>query len=218
MLAARNNLGIFSLAFYTPGGYGLAMITLMDARDVLTDDRVVGVVSPVKRAFETWTRLAHPAFDSTTRARAIQNMAHWDACERLSDDQGVRAGEHRLQKYITFDERVLIRIKQFDRNLATRNYPTDQALEFVQQEQIDGFPPFDRLHVGYRLDISGTRLQDVFITLPTGRKSAFNAWVWQVLGDPIDLTTYGYQIGLFRVAQPTIRDGYFYEDYSSRLA
>lgn len=196
----------------------LSMITLMEARDVLNAERVVNVVGPLQIALDAWNRMAHPAYDSTTRARAIQNRAHFEACERLSSDSGVHDGEYRNQKFIAFDDRLLTRIKQLDRNLASSNYPTPQAVDFVQQQQIEGFPLFDRLHLGYRLDITGMRLSDVFFALPTGKKEAFNAWVWQVLGDPIDLTTYGFQVGLFQVAQPSASDGYFYEDYSSRLA
>jgi hypothetical protein len=97
--------------------------------------------------------------------------------------------------------------------LESSNYPTEQALDFVRQDPIPELP-FDRLHFGYRLDITGLVLKDAFVALPTGVKGSFNAWVWQVLGDPIiESGTYGRQLPLpFPDEEPPIF--YAYDNYA----
>jgi len=58
----------------------------------------------------------------------------------------------------------------------------------------------------------------MFVTLPTGIKGAFNAWMWQVYGDRVGETAeYGTQMQLQFPGQAT-SPRYAYDDYRQRLA
>src|SRR6185437_14087883 len=157
------------------------------------------------------------AVTESTRGGFISDLFYFNVQNELGDDGGFAYDEVKGQRYITFDDRILQRIKHLDRELVSSNYPTRQAKAFVQQARLEGFPDFDRLHLGYRLDITGMRLEDVFIALPVGRRSRFNAWVWQVWGDSIaDSTVYGQQSPMILPGQKVYRLP-AYDDYRQRL-
>ena len=48
---------------------------------------------------------------------------------------------------------------------------------------LEGLPECEWLEVGYRLDITGTVLQDAFVLLRVGNRIA---WLWQINGNEID--------------------------------
>lgn len=194
-------------------------LTLDDARELLNESRVYGLVECLHEAVKTW-RGQHftPAIRETTRAGIISDNFYWNMeTLSLAVGEGVVKNTVRGQRFVTFDERALIRCKHLRRGLESRNYGTRQALAFVRQRPIEGFPPIDRLHLGYRLDPFGMALADAFITLPVGNANRFNLWVWQVWGESIESSsTYGQQPPL---ALPGYDSKlYHYEDYSKRFA
>jgi hypothetical protein len=146
----------------------------------------------------------------TTRAALINNRFYGQVRRELAEDDGFRFDQLKNQRFLLFDDSILVRFKLFDSFLTTRNYPTAQAMDFVAQEYIEGMPPLARLHFGYRLDAVGLRVREAFVTLPTGTLEQFNDWIWQIAGEPI--STYG-------VAQRLPLDGesaspfYAYDDY-----
>jgi len=194
-------------------------LTLAGARAILGGARMKALTGAAVDSVGVWRddlKDLRIALDATTRARLINNLFYFKAQIALAGDTGCRFDEIRQQRYIEFDEKVLLRFKLFDDALETSNYPTEQAEEFVQQDWIPGLPPLVRLHLGYRLNIIGLGVSDAFVTLPTGIPGAFNAWVWQVLGDPMNETsTYGVQLPLLLTPQePLQNDVYFYENYA----
>lgn len=189
-------------------------VVLREARSILLD-RMPSLVECVSGAVSTWnTDYAphHLVLDATARAKILSDHFYFNAASSLSG-RGVELKVDQLQRYLVVDERLILRFKRFDGHLGTRNYPTDHATEWVRQIPLDGIPPVARLHLGYRLDLTGTILEDMFVTLPNGIPEVVNDWVWQVWGEPI--TTVGIQMR-FPQLQPDAGVVYAYDDFSAR--
>jgi hypothetical protein len=150
---------------------------------------------------------AQMTLDGSARAHLINQ--HWYAFARniFKEDSGVVFSTDQLQRYVVVDEKVIIRFKLFDGRLCARNYPTEHSVDWSSQIPLQGLPPCARLHYGYRMDITGTKIKDAFITLPQG---SINEWVWQTSGEPID--TFGFQMPLPQtgVSEPMV---YAYDNY-----
>lgn len=194
-------------------------ISLEATREILDQPRIYGFAESLQAAVNVW-RAEHrgPAIQPATRASIIADHFYWNMTTlSLAAQPGITTGTVRGQRFISIDERVLLRCKSVRRGLESSNYQTHQARDFVRQHSISGFPELDRLHLAYRLDITGLFLKDAFITLPVGNRHRFNDWVWQIWGESIESTsTYGRQ-------RPFPVPGfgqqrYYYEDYSQRFA
>lgn len=188
-------------------------ISLAQTYDVLTKERMKPLVRTIADVVNEWRdELWRPGHDGTVRARSISSRFYFLMTERLAADPGISHGTSNGQPLITFDERIQGRVKHLDSGLASRNYPTEQAQDWVKTSPLEGFL-IDRIHFGYRLDVTERMLKDAFVARPTGDPVNFNAWVWQVWGSPIDLRTYGKQLP-FGAKGVSISDIYLYEDYS----
>lgn len=195
-------------------------IALPEAQELLRP-RVPELTKSLAGAFTTWQQdLAphHVALSSTARAKIINDYFYFNAAQNLSRDKGAVFHENQLQRFIVFDERVVLRFKLLDNNLEARNYPTERAKGWVQQLPLEGIPPCERLHFGYRLDLTGTIIKDAFITFPNGTLAVPNDWVWQVWGNPIDSSTFGIQRRLIPVSRVATNVVYAYDDFSVRSA
>jgi hypothetical protein len=65
--------------------------------------------------------------------------------------------------------RALLRFKKTDKRLRTANVLTLFQKEYMQQTQLPGIPPeAARLTVGYKLDITGTRIESLVVFYPNG--------------------------------------------------
>jgi hypothetical protein len=193
-------------------------ITLDETQAILTDARMIPLLRSLRDAVSDYSRDLLPhiaAITDATRAGFIADKFYFNVSNNLAEDKGFDSATVQGQRYVTFDGRLLQRVKHFNGELASRNYPTAQAKAFISQGYLEGFPECDRLHLGYRLDITGLRLAEVFVTRPIGRKAKFNDWVWQVWGDPIRET------GTYELQEPLpIREmsrQYAYSDFSTRL-
>jgi len=197
------------------------LLSLAQAQIVIDDSRIMALLTVLHESVNWWRAdmaPSHAILDSTTRARAINNYWYWGVRQRLYDTPGVTFGPVQNQDFVQFDNQVLVRFKLLNDKLESSNYPTEQAENWVRQRQLPEFPPFARLHLGYRLDLLGRLISDAFIALPNGRAGDFNDWVWQGWGDRIDQKpTYGRQIQLFKQDAPA-SDTYVYTDYSQRFA
>jgi hypothetical protein len=195
-------------------------ISLPEAQDVLRP-RVPPLARSLASAHATWLQdLAplHVALSASARAKIINDLFYFNAGQNLSGDKGAVFGENQLQRFIVFEERLVVRFKLLDNNLQARNYPTERAKGWVQQLPLEGIPPCERLHFGYRLDLTGTIVRDAFITLPNGMGAVPNDWVWQVWGNPIDSATFGIQMRLVPLTRVAANVVYAYDDFSVRLA
>jgi len=195
-------------------------ISLPEAQDVLRP-RVPLLTRSLADAFTTWLQdyaPHHMVLSTTARAKIINDHFYFNAAQNLGRDRGAIFHENQLQRFIVFDERLVVRFKLLDRSLQARNYPTERAKGWVQQLPLEGIPPCERLHLGYRLDLTGTAIRDAFITLPNGALAVPNDWIWQVWGNPIDSSTFGIQMRLIPFARTGTSVVYAYDDFSVRSA
>ena len=194
-------------------------ISLEATREILFEPRIYGLAESLQAAVKTWRTQYHsPAPQPATRASIIADHFYWNvSIQSLAAQPGMTIGAVKGQRFLSFDRRVLLRCKFVRRGLESRNYQTDQARKFVRQQPITDFPEFDRLHLAYRLDITGLFLKDAFITLPVGNRYRFNDWVWQFWGESIESTsTYGQQQSFPVPGFGSQR--YYYKDYSKHFA
>ena len=194
-------------------------ITLEATQEILHERRIHGLAEALWTAVQEW-RIEHhgPGLQEATRAALINDLFYWNLQNlSIAADAGMNITTVSNQRLVVFDERVVVRCKHVNRDLASRNYPTTQAQRFVQQKQIDGFPELDRLHIAYRLDTIGLSLRDAFVARPVGRRHRFNDWVWQFWGESIASTS------LYNLQQPLptaafAGQRFHHEDYSPRFA
>lgn len=186
-----------------------SIISLESARAALKS-RIQGLTDALSKCEKIWNEgyaFAQMTLDGSARAHVINQ--HWYAAARtiFADDEGVVFLTEQLQRYLVIDEKIILRFKLFDGQLSAHNYPTEHALDWQRQLPLEGLPPIARLHYGYRMDVTGTRVKDAFITLPRG---SMNEWVWQTSGEPID--TFGFQLPLPQTGMlnPVV---YWYDNY-----
>ncbi len=168
-------------------------ISLESARKVL-QPRMQALTDALSQCEKLWNNelaFTQRTLDESARAHVLNQ--YWYAYARaiFAADNGVVVSKNQLQRYVVIDEQIIIRFKFLDRNLCASNYPTDRAINWSLQMPLEGYPLLARLHYGYRMDITGTRVKDAFVTLPYG---TINEWVWQTSGERID--TYAIQIRL----------------------
>ncbi len=189
------------------------IMSLETARAILAS-RMQGLTDALSQCQETWNNsnqgyaFAQMILDGSARAHVINQ--HWYANARtiFAGDSGVLFSREQFQRYLVFDEKVILRFKLLDNNLHASNYPTDHAIDWLQQIPLPDIPPCARVHYGYRMDVTGTRVKDAFIILPQSKLD--NAWVWQTSGEPID--TFGFQLPLSEASAPSLV--YWYDNYS----
>lgn len=159
-------------------------VTLPKVRDLVLPS-VTGLRTALDEALDEWndaSAVFHVAMDASAKATILNKLIYHYAAIKLD---GVVFGEDQLQRYMRFGDFIVIRVKLFDEGLRSRNYPTRRARRWVRREPLPGFP-VDRLHLGYRLDATGSVMKDAFITLPNGNQINPNNWVWQIVGESIE--------------------------------
>ncbi len=166
------------------------------ARSILSS-RVQQLTDALGYCQRIWNKeyaFAQMVLDGSARAHLINQHWYAKAMEIFKDDNGVIFGKDQFQRYLIFDEQIILRFKLLDDNLNTSNYPTEHALAWGKQMSLPGLLPCGRLHYGYRFDITGTKIRDAFIILPD---HGHNEWIWQTSGEPVDIfDTFGLQIPL----------------------
>ena len=195
--------------------------TLEDGRELFTDPRVDGLLECLSGAEAAWKAKHHgPSIGPGTRGAIIADLFYFNVTTHplLSQDH-LELKTVKGQRLVVVEGKVSVRCKHVDGGLASKNYPTVQAQQLVEQEPLPGFPNV-RLELGYWLDDIGLNLKDVFIIRPLGNRNQLgesNEWVWQIWGDSIETdSTYG----LIRTF-PDFgfqRGRFYYEDRSTKFA
>jgi hypothetical protein len=195
-----------------------SVISLPDSQIILRP-RIPHLIGAFGESWRTWREdyhAQHVILNDSARAIIVNQNFYWHAQQRLNDDLGVRFLEDNLQRYMVFDEALIVRFKLLGGGLESHNYPTVRARQWLQQVPLPDFPKLARLNFGYTLDSFGTQVDGAFVTLPNGIAAAVNDWVWQVLGSPLDLTTFGIQLRFPpRLGQQAIV--YDYDDYLAHM-
>ena len=174
-------------------------ITLPDVQRILDPGRVRSFVGALRDTLKTWnTELASAQMVLDPAARAMNFSRYWyyNANLALSDDTGVKFNTVQNQRMFTIDERIILRFKLIDRAFKSKNYPTRKATQWRLQYPLPVFPPCERLEFGYRLDLTGTGVEDAFILLRVGNTVV---WLWQLWGARID--TFPIQLDLTPIGQ-----------------
>lgn len=161
-------------------------ITLPETQVILNPARMSGLAGALRNSLNTWNTAfasAQMVLDRSGRAIMINQYWYHFANLGLAGDQGVEPGRDQLQRFIKIDDRIFLRFKLLDENFESSNYPTPHAVRLRHQQiSFPGFPKSEWLEFGYRLDITGTVLQDAFILLRVGKRVV---WLWQIGGSQI---------------------------------
>lgn len=100
-------------------------------------------------------------------------------------------------------------ILELTRSLGQSMTHPEHSRKWTGQLPLDGMPQAARLDFGYRLDVTGSRIRDAFVTLPY---QSTNLWVWQVWGEMVDI---------FTIPMPLYRDKherrFAFDDYSQAI-
>src|SRR4051794_33123864 len=107
-------------------------IGLLEAKRILTDERVVGIGRALLKSIETWREVHFPTagLGPTARATVISDHFYQYAVPEMLTDDGAEYDERHNQKFLTFDDRLLLRCKHLDGALRSANYPTPTAEAF----------------------------------------------------------------------------------------
>ena len=161
-------------------------ISLPETVGILQPPRINALASAIHNALNTWNTAFGPAqmvLDGSARAIVINQHWYYFAKLALCDDPDITWGIDQGQRFLVIDERIILRFKLIDRNFESKNYPTKRASQLRLQYPLKGLPEYEWLEVGYRLDITGTVLQDAFVLLRIGNQIP---WLWQIGGNQID--------------------------------
>ena len=145
--------------------------------------------------------------DRSARAMIINQYWYSFANLALGDDPGVMSGIDQLQRFLVIDERIILRFKLIDRNFDSRNYPTKRATQLRLQFPFKGLRESEWLEFGYRLDLTGTVIQDAFVLLRVGTRIM---WLWQIGGNQIDMFPIQLELGPRGIAEPYV---FAYDNY-----
>ncbi len=173
------------------------LITLPRAREILLP-HISHLNTSLAQAFSACRSVPgqlHSALSDSTRASMLNDVFYETVRSELSGDSGFTFRQNGNQKFLFLDDGdtpSIVRFKLLDKNLMSSNFPTRTSLNWTAQRPIPGIPTGVRLTYGYRLDILGVRIDDVFVVLPIGGH-VVNDWVWQVWGNPIQTETFGVQ-------------------------
>ena len=125
----------------------------------------------------------HFDFDEFGRSVVINQLWYARSWDALRHDPGVALLKNSNGRYYIVDEQVILRFKHVDGRYRSRNYPTKRAQAWNKQLPFPSIPPLVRLEMGYRFDLTGTRISDAMISLNFNNDSV---WRWQIWGQRLD--------------------------------
>ena len=174
-------------------------MTLTRARSFLEpQERHVRLLKTLMSIESTWETIGlHGRVDASTQAHVWNSLFYSTVVEQLGDDSGFRQEMNsNHQRYLMFDDEMVVRFKKVDLKLRTSNYRTRTNLLWEGQQPMFAVPNMERLNFCYQLDLTGLRVQRAFITLP---RYNVTEWVWQVFGDEFETAIQG---NLFNLGEP----------------
>lgn len=162
---------------------------------------VMESLSAVLDDFDQVIRAAHTRYreypaevliEHSARAAATCTYDHIvaEADRRFLDREDLRTIEVRGLKIWLVGMTTAVRFKKMGEDGSTRNYPTQQALDFDRGAELPGLPPAPvRVSVGYLLDPTGVELIRTQVARPAGRGVS-----WCAAVVPVEKRTPGEQI------------------------
>lgn len=103
---------------------------------------------------------------SRTKANIVRDHMVARACQAFEDVPSVRLLTHRGYFLVHVEGKVLLRFKKLGKNRRSSNYPTKQAVAYMDNLPLDGIPESTRLDVGYQLNDLQTMIATVLINCP----------------------------------------------------
>ena len=159
-------------------------LDLHEAKSIL-EPRAPVFVDALRKAMHEWNHGLshyHTTFDEFARGVLLSQMWYNYSSQALQGDFGVALTWRGSRPYYIFDQSVVLRFKHLNSAYQTWNYPTARALAWNAQSVFPSIPPLVKLDLGYRLDLTGTRVLEVMVML---NNNGISVWRWQIWGQPI---------------------------------
>lgn len=139
------------------------------------------LVKVVHDAWADWLTnpIAPNMQNKRVRADVVWNQMITHAKGRLDGYSGVRVKSMAPWDGVMIADKIFVRLKKADDRLFSRNYPTQSAMAFVDQDQ-DLFEGIARADLVYVLDASETEIERVAVVQ---RDKNRIAWVVDLMGE-----------------------------------
>ena len=124
----------------------------------------------------------HATIDQFARGVLISQLWYSYSSQALRSDVGVSLARYGNGYYYIVDNLLVLRFKHVDDSYRSWNHPTPRARAWSAQVSFPTMPPMAKLELGYRLDLTGTVVEDAMVMLKYGEHSL---WRWQIWGHPI---------------------------------
>lgn len=113
------------------------------------------------------------------RANVIHDLMIDEARTRFDGVPGTKLIESNARKMlwvapVAIDSPVLLQFKKLSEKSVPRNYPTQTALRFDDQDSLPGIASTARVTIGYHLDNLGTELLEVLAVCMNGKLPAWS--------------------------------------------
>jgi hypothetical protein len=149
---------------------------------------------------------AHPEFFHVYPAGPRATIVYWQIVHlvesRFAERPGVSVSNNRGFLTILIDDRLEIRFKKLDREMQSRNYPTEHQVRYQLQLRLAGMAEPTRATAGYQLGVDG-KLRDILIVCPRGKEVE---WAFSIpVGDDNLLPHSGTQTAPSEDEKPKVR-------------
>ena len=155
------------------------MSTEDDTRRVITPSREAKLSRAVKDAWEDVRKdLARYSIWARTRACMMFERLTVRLQETFFDDPGVRFEFANETVKITFDDKIVARVKKADGNGLGHNVQTETNDLFCgQADMFPGFEPLDRIEIVYVLNMYGTEIKRIMVQ---ARDGDVRLWAYKI--------------------------------------
>jgi hypothetical protein len=122
------------------------------------------LVEVVQAAFSDWLKNPYASQMQTTsfRAHAVSNQMLANAKRIFDGVEGIRVDSVPHYTGLLVGRNIFIRMKKADERMLSRNYPTKNALAFIDQNR-ELFGGLARLELVYQLDDAGTAVERIVL-------------------------------------------------------
>lgn len=148
-------------------------ISLFQAQSILGPyhGQLLGCVDEGWKQYSETLPFRLPLISPRGQANAVHEFMAEEARRRLGALDGVHIDESTDNRFlINVRNRLLLRFKKLDKKLRTSNYPTQTALDFDAQREIDGLPECARLTIGYQLDRMRRNILGTYVVFGVSRE------------------------------------------------
>ncbi len=129
---------------------------------------ILEVISSAYDDYQTQYTQVSPIHTVRTQANILRDHMVYHARRLFHEMDGVRIIEKAGLFLVEIQNTVILRFKKFDDDERTSNYPTDQAVDYLEQQELPWMPQkATRLEVGYQLNKLGTAFR-ALIARPRG--------------------------------------------------